>query len=136
MKIKLKNNKIKIMQITDTHIGNLPYHEDDHKTFALIDKMISQEKPDLIIHTGDIMWSDGVKKIEEIFPYVMERFDAHKIPMAITFGNHEAESYVSKAEFRNFFEEKVEMRADKHHVFNENDKECYVIEVLNENDEV
>ena len=82
--MEFNNNTFKIVQFTDTHFGNLPHHKDDLKTFDLIDKILKLEKPDLIIHTGDIMWSDGVKDSDKVFTIAMEHFDKHNIPLAIT----------------------------------------------------
>ncbi len=77
--MEFKNNTFKIVQFTDTHFGNLPHHEDDIKTFSLIDKVLRDEKPDLIVHTGDIMWSDGVKDSDKVFQIVMEYFNKYNI---------------------------------------------------------
>ncbi len=40
--------------ISDTHIRNVKYHEEYRKVFADIYESLENEKPDYIIHTGDI----------------------------------------------------------------------------------
>lgn len=45
---------IKIAQISDTHIRNLKYHEEYKEVFNKIFCILREEKPDYIVHTGDI----------------------------------------------------------------------------------
>lgn len=58
-----RNGKFKIMQITDTHLGSLPFNECDNNTINLVKKALSTLDVDLVIHTGDIIWSEGGFKI-------------------------------------------------------------------------
>lgn len=132
--MEFKNNTFKIVQFTDTHFGNLPHHEDDIRTFNLIDKILTDEKPDLIVHTGDIMWSDGVKNSDKVFQIVMEYFDKYDIPLAITFGNHDSEEGISRSELRDIYEKTISKKPEKKDSFIIDDKENYVIP-LSENGE-
>ncbi len=125
--MEFKNNTFKIVQFTDTHFGNLPHHKDDLRTFDLIDKILKLEKPDLIIHTGDIMWSDGVKDSDKVFTIAMEHFDKHNIPLAITFGNHDSEEGISRSELREIYENTITNKPVKEDSFIIDDKESYVI---------
>lgn len=132
--MEFKNNTFKIVQFTDTHFGNLPHHEDDIRTFKLIDKILTDEKPDLIVHTGDIMWSDGVKDSDKVFQIVMEYFDKYDIPLAITFGNHDSEEGITRSELRDIYEKTISKKPEKKDSFIIDDKENYVI-TLSDNGE-
>ena len=125
--MEFKENTFKIVQFTDTHFGNLPHHEDDLRTFKLIDKILTDEKPDLIVHTGDIMWSGGVKDSDRVFEIVMEYFDKYDIPLAITFGNHDSEEGITRSQLREIYEKRVSNKPGKQDVFVIDDKENYLI---------
>ena len=82
---KIKNTDFKIMSTTDLHFGNKP--ELLSKTFRLLAKNISIEKPDLVIFTGDIVLS-RFQQLDAIqFAQFMEKTGVY---WAIVFGNHEA----------------------------------------------
>ena len=125
--MEFKNDTFKIVQFTDTHFGNLPASEEDIKTFDLIDKIIKDEEPDLIVHTGDIIFSHGVKDPDKVFENVMQAFDKYDIAFAITFGNHDSEEGTSRAELRAIYDRIIGKKADKEDVFIINDRENYVI---------
>ncbi|WP_124059117.1 metallophosphoesterase family protein [Vaginisenegalia massiliensis] len=121
----------KIIQFTDTHIGNMPFHEDDHRTFALIEAALKRFDVDLIVHTGDLIWSQGVKDADQVFAKTLAKFDQFKQPMAITFGNHDSEELVSRSDLRRIFDQQVARRADKKHSLIHDDREAYVVEIMN-----
>ena len=55
-------------------------------TFEIIEKLVSSEKPDLIVITGDIVVSGSSKKdVDKLFKF-MEQL---QIPWAPVFGNHD-----------------------------------------------
>lgn len=136
MKLKYTaGKKFKIAQFTDTHIGNLPYNEDDFRTFNLVENALEKLDLDLIIHTGDIVWSDGVKDADKIFEEFLGYFDKYKIPMAITFGNHDTEEIVTRARCREIFDKVVEKKADKRNSFIVDDKESYTLEIFGSSDD-
>lgn len=136
--MQLKYNEdgvFRIVQFTDTHIGNMPFHEDDYKTFDLINNVLSKVEVDLIVHTGDIIWSDGVKDAHIVFQKTLEKFEAHKRPMAVTFGNHDAEEIITREDLRNIFAETVTNRALKKHSYILDNRESYVVEIHGSADE-
>ena len=92
--------RVRLMQFTDFHIGSLPHHEDDYKSFAMLDRAIQKLKPDLIVGTGDQIWSDGVKDLDIIYRELLTRLTAHHIPIALVYGNHDAEGRLSRDELR------------------------------------
>ena len=94
--IKLKFNiekKFKIVQFTDVH-----YISGDVRSGAALDnikEVLDAENPDLVIFTGDIVYGEPAGKgIREVIGIVSER----KIPFGVTFGNHDDEYDLSRAQ--------------------------------------
>ncbi|WP_342663386.1 metallophosphoesterase family protein [Paenibacillus harenae] len=89
-----------IVQFTDMHIGDGKDEEKewDAKTGELVVKVIETERPDLIVLTGDMIWSNGVKDPAASFRRAIAPVAASGIPWAAVFGNHDAEGDVSKEE--------------------------------------
>ena len=90
--------KFKILQITDTHyiIGDeRSSHVRDNITY-----WVQTERPDLIIHTGDVV-NDGNrarKDGEESMRLVLGWLADFKIPFAVTLGNHDGQYELSRSE--------------------------------------
>ena len=87
--IDVNSNSIKILQLTDLHL-----YAGLHMTFTfeIIEKLVSSEKPDLIVITGDIVVSGSNKKdVDKLFKF-MEQL---QIPWAPVFGNHDDEGEYS-----------------------------------------
>ncbi len=92
------NGKFKIMQITD--IQEIPRISPD--TIALIDRAVEEEKPDLVVLTGDQIkgygmsyGKKGVSAKQEVFDVVsklLEPITKRGIPYAVTFGNHDRQA--------------------------------------------
>ncbi len=92
------DREFKVMQITDIHIGGgFLSKGTDEKTLNAIATMITKEKPDLVIATGDIAFPvpymagtfnnySGAKA----FANLMESLGVY---WTVTFGNHDAEAY-------------------------------------------
>lgn len=85
--VTINKDNLKILQLTDLH---LTYGFDylDRKTYKLIDTIIKQEKPDLIVFTGDLVMSIYAKFLIKDF---IKKVDTYNIPFTFTFGNHEME---------------------------------------------
>ena len=45
---------MRIAHISDTHIRNLKYHYEYKQAFADLYNKLRDQKPDIIVHTGDI----------------------------------------------------------------------------------
>lgn len=127
--MEIKGNKFRILQLTDTHFGNLPEADDDIRTYKLLEKIILDTKPDLIIHTGDVMWSDGVKNADVVFTNVMKFIDQFDIPFALTFGNHDTEEIVTREDLRNIYEKNIRNKPKKSDVFLTGYRESYTIKL-------
>ncbi|WP_162140207.1 metallophosphoesterase [Haploplasma axanthum] len=90
--LEKENDEIKIMQLTDLHLA---YGNDflDKKTFSLIDKLVENVNPDVIIITGDITMSLLAKKLFKQFINHMDKYD---VPWSFVFGNHEMDFHDMK----------------------------------------
>lgn len=88
-----KNGKFKILQLTDTHyIAGNPKSE---RALKNVNQMLDLEKPDLVIHTGDIIFGEPAERsVREILEPISKR----KIPFAVAFGNHDEEYDKSRQE--------------------------------------
>lgn len=89
---------IKIMQLTDVHIGG-GYMSTNKDSMAMnaVAAMITQEKPDLVIVTGDISYpvpfqagTFNNKSGAMLFAELMESLGVH---WTLTYGNHDTEAY-------------------------------------------
>lgn len=80
------DGKFKILQLADTH-----YVAGDPRSTRALDnvrQMLDTEKPDLVIHTGDVVYG---KPAEESAREILAPVSERKIPFAVTFGNHDDE---------------------------------------------
>ena len=94
-----QNGEFKIVQFTDTHIElsgrkNL-------EVYQTIPKVLSAEKPDLVVLTGDIVTEDDP---QEAYKRLAAIFEKYKTPWAMVFGNHESEHNLSRKELAVFLE--------------------------------
>jgi hypothetical protein len=87
------DGKFKILQITDTHyIAGNPKSERALKNLI---QMLDVEKPDLVIHTGDIVYGNPADKAaREILQPIVDR----GIPFAVALGNHESDFELKREE--------------------------------------
>ena len=88
-----KNKQFKIVQFTDTQDDQ----EIDPRTVALMEAVLDDQKPDLVVFTGDNInggpktSADVAKAIENIIKPVEDR----AIPWLATFGNHDEDHLTS-----------------------------------------
>ena len=87
----------KVMQLTDVHIaGGILSVEQDKKAISAVAAMITAEKPDLVVVTGDISfavpWAGTINNsyAHEYFKRLMENLGVY---WTVTFGNHDSEVY-------------------------------------------
>ncbi|WP_320051878.1 metallophosphoesterase family protein [uncultured Acetobacteroides sp.] len=87
------SRKFKIVQLTDLHIKWQDHRSDS--AFACIRNVVEAEKPDLIMLTGDIIYSSpATDNMRSVLQFV----SSFKIPFALTFGNHDHEQGANNAE--------------------------------------
>ena len=82
LNMEFNNNSFKIMQLTDIHLG---VQVDNVKEMKFIRSFIEENKPDLIVITGDT-FLDANKSIVKFF---FDKMDEIEIPYAFTYGNHD-----------------------------------------------
>ncbi len=83
-----KNGKLRVMHLTDTHL------EDDNINASvwLMAEACDREKPDIVIITGDnVQNCDDASITKGYIDRLMNVFETRKIPVAVTFGNHDSE---------------------------------------------
>ena len=87
----------KVMQLTDIHLGGgFLFADGDKKALHAVAAMVAEEKPDLVIVTGDISfavpWSGTLDNsiAHGYFKRLMENLGVY---WTVTFGNHDAEKY-------------------------------------------
>lgn len=92
------DEEFKILHLTDIHIGGgfLTINKDSMAINAVA-AMISAEKPDLVVVTGDIVYPVPIqsgtfnnKQSSELFAQLMEQLGVY---WCLTFGNHDTEIY-------------------------------------------
>lgn len=93
---KAKDVDFRILQLADIQFSTSSGMPERDK--ALLDKMISESLPDLIVLTGDQMGSKTTgEKALEVAKQIVDYFDSKEINWTAVFGNHDGESnYLSK----------------------------------------
>lgn len=96
-----ENQDFKIVQFTDVH------YEYGNKASSvyldLVKEVLDEEKPDLVVFTGDIVWKKSIKKgFDEVLAPVIEK----GIPWACVFGNHDDEADMSRQEIMDYLVQK------------------------------
>lgn len=124
-----------ILQLTDLHIGSFPFHKKDEQTFALLKEMTEKANPDLIVITGDVIWSEGVPKPEKSFNQVIDVLNDLQVPVAITYGNHDTEEGIARSDLRSL-EEKLTFPVEKKHFHVVEDRASFCVEVFDRNGRV
>ena len=84
-----KNGKLKILHIADTHLN---YDKHFDASVWVIAEACDVEKPDLVVLTGDNTHpNDDPEKTKKLINALMNIFESRKIPVTVTFGNHDSE---------------------------------------------
>ncbi|HAZ01614.1 MAG: hypothetical protein A2W90_07275 [Bacteroidetes bacterium GWF2_42_66] len=92
--LRFKNHQFKIVQFTDLHlISGKDFAERNDSTYMLMRHVIKEENPDLVVLTGDIVVSGGAA---QLWREVIQPMTEAKVPFAVTFGNHDTETDMSK----------------------------------------
>ena len=83
----------KIISFTDTHIDSLlKNRKKNMKTLEMIKRNIEEERPDLVIFTGDIITGIFTRNRATMFAEMMEKLEVHWAPVL---GNHDSEHFTS-----------------------------------------
>ena len=90
---RFKNGKFRIMQFTDTHF--IAGNANAKRAIENVREMLDAEKPDLVIHTGDIIFGEPAKEsLTELLKTIGDR----RIPWAVALGNHDGQFGMSRKE--------------------------------------
>lgn len=121
----------KIIQLTDLHLS--PHHnKEDVETFELISQMVQYYHPNLLMLTGDQIWSEGIIDSDQTYKKLIQHLNSLNVPVAITYGNHDTENQFTRSDLR-ALESEINLLAEKKHTYIVDDKEAYCIEVTQDN---
>lgn len=85
-----ENGKLKILHIADPHLN---YDKHFDASIWVIAEACDVEKPDLVVLTGDNTHpNEDPEKTKKLINALMNIFESRNIPVAVTFGNHDAET--------------------------------------------
>lgn len=87
-----RGEEFKIVQFADLHFGTegTVYHNaDEARTIEFMNQVVKDEKPSLIVLSGDNIMGSGIKGAREL----VEIMDKYKTPYTFVFGNHDATTY-------------------------------------------
>ncbi|AGL01756.1 metallophosphoesterase family protein [Desulfoscipio gibsoniae] len=84
------NGKFKIVQFTDIQQDK----DIDQRTIQLMEKVLDEEKPDLVMVTGDNLTSDcsTPESVSQAVYNIAQPMEKRAINWAVTFGNHDEEA--------------------------------------------
>lgn len=92
------DRELKILDLTDIHIGGgwMSFNK-DRMAFNAVAAMVTAEKPDLVVITGDLVYpvpfqagTFNNKLSSKLIIALMEQLE---VPWTVVFGNHDTESY-------------------------------------------
>lgn len=102
----------KVMHLTDLHFcGGFISAKNDKKAIGAVAAMVTTEKPDLVIVTGDISFAVpwyGTLNNKYAHGYAKQLFEKLGVYWTVSFGNHDSESYnfYSRADVADMYSDK------------------------------
>lgn len=115
-----ENGRFKIMQLADLHLSTglgvcrepvpaeiVPGHpcEADPRTLEFVDRLLDEEKPDIVILSGDQVNGETSKDAQTALFKSVKLLVDRKIPYAAIFGNHDDEGDLNRAELMAIYED-------------------------------
>ena len=96
-----KQGTFKIVQFTHLHYS-VEKQAESEAALTCIASVLDVEKPDLVVFTGDLVYSKPAKEgLNRILKSVVDR----KLPFAVVWGNHDDEQDISRAELQSYVEQ-------------------------------
>lgn len=92
------DRELKILTLTDIHIGGgwISFNK-DRKALNAVAAMVTAEKPDLVVLTGDLAYpvpvQSGTFNNKTSAKLVISLMEQLQVPWTVTFGNHDTEAY-------------------------------------------
>lgn len=97
-----QNNGIRILQVTDQHLGKKGFWHDDLLTFRRMKRLVEMYEPHLIAVIGDLL--TGEKPFGDLLcAFATHFFDSLERPWLYVFGNHDPEGGMSRDEIAEIF---------------------------------
>lgn len=94
-----------MVQFTDMHIKDGFEADKDIQTLGLMQQIIRDQKPDLIVLTGDVISSYDVEDQEGTFRRAIAGIVQSGIPFAVIYGNHDSEKGITRQQLNGILEE-------------------------------
>ena len=99
---KVDSDSIRILQVTDLHLGSKGHWKDDLNTLHRIRRLVEMYDPHFLFVTGDLF--TGEKPYGSLLAaYAVHFFDELKRPWFYTFGNHDAQGGFGRDDIYNVF---------------------------------
>jgi 3',5'-cyclic AMP phosphodiesterase CpdA len=98
----LQRDSIRILQVTDLHLGNKRGWAKSFATINRVKKLARQLNPDIIAVTGDLLTGEKTDS-EALAGFARILFDDLQIPWFFTFGNHDPEGGDGREPIRQIF---------------------------------
>lgn len=94
--------KLKIVQFTDLHYKAVD-EENSRPCLDILNEVLDREHPDLVIYTGDLVYSkDTFKALDKVLDVSIKR----NIPFAVVWGNHDDEFDHNRQELYDYVQKK------------------------------
>lgn len=129
------NQSFQILQITDLHLKDYPWNKSDEKTLSTIKQTVERYHPDLVIFTGDMIWATLMNNPLESYRQFIQFCQNLAIPIAITYGNHDTNHPDVSREILRSMEQEIELLVEKQQSMIIQDRESYVIDIYDEQNE-
>jgi len=92
-------DSIRILQLTDLHLGNPNAHRQNFQTTKRIKKFVELLNPDVLAITGDLYTGKKVDR-EYLIVFATQYLDDLNRPWFFTFGNHDPEGGIGRDSIR------------------------------------
>ncbi|UUX33368.1 metallophosphoesterase [Fundicoccus culcitae] len=123
------NKRFRIAQLTDMHLTNFPFDQNDVQILHDVKKAVEHIEPDLIMITGDFVNSYNNENELEIVTAFFEFLNEFDIPKAITYGNHDTEHKLTRNDLEQLFNTLVSNKVSRVHEKMVDDRTQYVVEI-------